>query len=808
MEIKTYDLSIDVDYAALTYSGRVRITLVGATQDLTLNSVGLKIRSVSAGGKPLRWEEKAEAEELVLHDVPSGATMIDLEFDGKAAEKNLVGFYRSRFDGGYILTTQFEATDARRFFPCLDHPAYKAVFNVEFTVAEDLKVIFNTPVEKETKGGDGKKVLRFQPTPRMSTYLLYVGIGKFAEVERTEGKFRVIVALPEEKRPSATYALEHAGKIIKFYEKYYDVPYPLPKMHLVAVPDFWAGAMENWGAITFREGFLLVDEGTSASVKKMATSGMSHEIAHQWFGDLVTMSWWNDLWLNESFATFMSYKAVHKLHPEWEVWSDFHSQNMTPAFLWDALTSTHPIETKVVSPSDINQIGSAIIYNKGGSVLRMVEAYVGEDTFSRGVSAYLKKFQYGNASGEDLWRAIEETAKVPVVEIMEKWIRKEGYPIITARLKGNSLHLEQARFLLKGREPAEPWPIPIVLRVNGKTQYLLMERKSMSIEVGPRVGEVLLNSGRTGFYRVSYGRELMALLTKKFGGLPEPDRWGMVQDLYAFALSGDATVDEYLKMVELSNGETSSLVVGELAGEITTLSQILHGNEKARSTFLKFITSQIERIGRTPRSGEADTVKTLRERLSWSLVLMDESYARELAKEFSRYDGSAPELRGAICMAYARLGGKEEHEELARRFSNAQNESETRNMAAGLMCFPQQDLLNSSLDMVFDPKTGMGKGLQLMSGAFSVAIATPEGRAVVWSWFVKNLDKLIRATQGSPLLSGMLQYYLPGGGLGREEEVRKEMTARTIPQGESGKAKGLELLSVYEKLYRSQPRTT
>jgi tricorn protease interacting factor F2/3 len=801
MEVRAYDLSLDISFKALTYSGKVGISLVDAAQDLILNSIDLKIRSISAGGKALQWEEKPKAEELILHDVPSGATRVDIEFEGKVVEGSLVGLYKSAFDGGYALTTQFESTQARRLFPCLDHPAYKAVFNVDITVEEGLKVIFNTPLEKETKGSNGKKVFKFEPTPKMSTYLLYVGIGKFFEVNRREGKLLVTIALPEEKKESGKYALDHAGKTVTFFEKYFDVPYPLPKMHLVSIPDTSFGGMENWGAIVFQEISLLVDQGMSALGKKRVMEVIAHEIAHQWFGDLVTMAWWNDIWLNESFATFMSYKAVDALHPEWEVWSDFHSDNMTRAFLWDALRSTHAIEANVVHPDDINEAFDAISYEKGGSVLRMVETYVGEDAFRRGVSAYLKKFQYGNASGPDLWIEIEKVANVPVPRIMDKWIKKEGYPIIAAHLEGSHLVLEQKRFLLTGTESVDPWPIPISLRVNGKIQHILMEGEKLSVDVGPHVEEVVLNVGRTGFYRVNYGPKLMALLTKKFKDLSEPDRWGMIQDLYAFVLSGETTVDAYLEMIERCIDETGRLVIGEIAGEVMNLAIVLRENKKARSIFLRFLNSQMERIGKMPRPGEPETVKALRERLSTGLVFMDESYARELAKEFPKYESSPPELRGCICMAYAKFGGKAAYDELAHRFLNAPTESESRDMGDGLMFFDQEDLLKKSLDIVFNPQTGMGKKMALFQSAISVATVTPQGRDLVWPWFAKNLDHFIKVTQGSTLCSLLLQYYLPRGGLGREEEVRRLMESKTIPSGESGKVKGVELLSVYGRLY-------
>jgi tricorn protease interacting factor F2/3 len=801
MEIKNYDLSLDIDYATLAYRGRVSIAIEGATPELTINSVGLKIHSVTALGKPLQWEEKTDAEELLIHDVPVGGTRVEIEFEGRVTEGNLAGFYKSRFNGGYILTTQFEATQARRLFPCLDHPAYKAVYNVDVAVEEGLVVIFNTPPEKESKRNDGKKWYRFQQTPRMSTYLLYLGVGRFFEVARKDGKLNVILALPEGKKATAEYALDHAGGTVTFFERYFGIPYPLPKLHLIAVPDTSFGGMENWGAITFQENSLLVDPATSALVKKRIVEVIAHEIAHQWFGDLVTMSWWNDIWLNESFATFMSYKAVDELHPEWNIWGDFYSDNMTLAFLWDSLHSTHSIERDVDRPAEINETFDEISYEKGASILRMVESYVGEEEFRRGVAAYLQRFQFSNASGGDLWKAIEEVTGVPIPRIVENWIRKKGYPIIDVKLDGEKMYLQQSRFLLYGRVPGELWPIPISIRVGKETKRFLMDTPGLTVELGPQAQDAVVNAGRTGFYRVRYPKDIMARHIARFREFPESERWGMVQDMYAFFLAGEVTIEEYLSLVDTCRGENSRLVVEEITGELGSLFPLVQGNEKILSIFRTFVSAQIDRIGRTARHGEPETAKALRERLALLLLFLDDKYAGELSKEFQHYDSVDPELRSSVAVSYAKFAAPEVHASLVQRFLNAPSETEASRMGMALMAFRQPEVLEKSLDLIADPKTGMGRGITLFQSAVAIATRTPIGREIVWRWFMKHVDSIMKVTLGSSLSSLLLQFYLPRGGIGKEEEVRRFMESKNFPGGEVGKAKGLELLTIYERIY-------
>jgi tricorn protease interacting factor F2/3 len=739
---------------------------------------------------------------MVLHGVPAGKARVELEFEGKVSDGAMVGLYKSRFDGGYLLTTMLCATNARRLFPCVDHPAYKAVFNVDVTVDASLNVVFNTPLDKEEKKEDGRKTLRFRPTPKMSTYLMYLGVGNIAEVERADGDLRVIVAVPNDKMEMTSYTLDHAGRSVRFFEKFFDVPYPLPKLHLISVPTAWFGGMENWGAIALNESQALVDKNSSALSKRWVVEVIAHEIAHQWFGDLVTMAWWDDVWLNESFATFMSYKAMDEFHPEWNIWNDFYSDNLTYSFFWDALKTTHPIEAKVESPDEIDELFDAISYQKGASVLRMMETYVGEEGFRKGVSDYLRKFQYSNAKGADLWKSIEAASGVPMSHVMESWIKMGGYPVVWACLKGTSLHLEQKRFLLSGESTGELWPLPIILRINGQTKRMLMERESLSIEVGDGISELIVNAGRTGFFRVHYCEKITACISDHFSELSEVDKWGVIEDSYAFLVSGLNSWDDYLALLERCRGETSQLIIGEIVSQMAFLGPLVYGHERVMKVFRDFASSQMDRIGLHPREGEAVTTKVLREHLAYVLVSLDEPSVTALSKEFEHYEDAEPELRGAIARAYAKRGGIKAHEDLVQRFLNAKTESEADKFGRALSSFPEPDLLEKTMELAFDPRTDTERRQSLVWGAIAQARSTPEGRAVLWRWFRKHADAIIAFCRGTAMMRSLLQSFIPFVGLGREVEMRRYMELKAFPGGEAGKKQGLELLPVLSRLHR------
>src|SRR5437867_9447564 len=565
-QVNEYDVFLDVDFDALRFSGKVRID-INSTGDISLDAVDLEVASVKTNDRNVPFKQHGN-----VVDIQTGrfSGTLEVDYKGKVSE-SLTGFYKAPYGDKYVLTTHFDAGHDRRLLPCIDHPAYKADFKLAVRTRNDLSVISNMPVEAEKKECN-KKTVTFQETPKMSTYLLYLGIGKFEEDKSRHNKtelYTASVVKPDGKIKTGL-AFEAAQKSLEFYEKYFGIPYDLPKLHLIAVPEFAYGAMENWGAITFREILLHADKDTSTSTKKSIAEVIAHEIAHMWFGDLVTMKWWDDLWLNESFATFMAYKVVDWAYPQWKIWQDFVKNSTGGAMARDALKNTHPIEAKVRSPEEIEELFDEISYGKGASILRMIEAYIGPDNFQKGVANYLQQFRYSNAAGRDFWTRLQQASGTEVNRIMEAWISKAGYPIVTVSLSNAKLKLEQERFLLAGGIEKQTWPIPVTMTVDGKTQRFLFDKEKSETNLASTPKSLKLNTDQTGFSLVYYqGRELQDLLWKS--RLSPLDKWGLISDAKALLLSGRMPIREYLSLLERFRKDEEYLPMFEISDQLELL---------------------------------------------------------------------------------------------------------------------------------------------------------------------------------------------------------------------------------------------
>ncbi|MBM2819622.1 MAG: peptidase rane alanine aminopeptidase [Nitrosarchaeum sp.] len=439
-----YRLEFEPIFKNFTFNGKETITIdcTEYVNSITLHCAELKIQSCNImHAKTLqkaviKTNAKKEEVTITIKNKIRGQAFIEIEFTGELNDR-LLGFYRSQYkqngETKYLATTQFEAADARRAFPCWDEPQVKATFDISIIAENKFTAISNMPVisKKQIKN---KVLYTFAKTPVMSTYLIYLGVGEFEYLSSNIGKTQVRVITTKGNKSKGKYSLELGKKLLVSYEKYFGIKYPLPKLDLIAIPDFAAGAMENWGAITFRETILLYDPRTSSTkTKQYIAEVISHEIAHQWFGNLVTMKWWNDLWLNESFATFMATKFVTKFYPEWDLWNQFIEDAMNTAMGLDSLKTTHPIDVKVNKPSEIREIFDAISYDKGGCVLRMLEHYVGESNFQKGLKNYLYNFKYKNAEGQDLWNAIGKISKMPVSKMVSTWLTQPGFPVVESK---------------------------------------------------------------------------------------------------------------------------------------------------------------------------------------------------------------------------------------------------------------------------------------------------------------------------------------------------------------------------------------
>src|SRR5436309_5570227 len=641
LQIESYDLFLDVDFRNLRFDGKVKIKLESET-DVKLNSVELEILEVDANGKPVKYN--LEGEDFTIK-TGKFVGELGIRYRGSISDK-LVGLYKAAYEGGYVVSTQFEAVSARRLLPCMDHPAYKADFKLTIRTDSDTSVISNMPSTSVRVDGP-RKTVEFPKTPRMSTYLMYLGIGKFEEVKDRFNGVDYIVATVPGKSSGAKFPLDVAKDSVRFFESYFGSKYNLPKLHLIGVPEFAAGAMENWGAITFREIALLVDDDSSIRIRKQVAEVIAHEVSHQWFGDLVTMKWWDDLWLNESFATFMAYKALDSMFPRWVVWQDFVRGETAGALARDSLVNTHPIEVRVNSPTEIEEIFDDISYGKGASIIRMLEAYAGEDEFMHGVRSYLEKYKFSNAAGNDLWNEIERTSKTRVKAIMNDWTRKPGYPVVNVKLDGKKLMIRQHRFLLNGSAEPSSWPVPITLKINGKEQKLLMEKSEESIAVPDGVDSLKLNLEETGFYRVYYE----GLYDKVWRSNMSPvDRYGIVSDAYAFAIQGKMDFSQYLALINRYMNEQEYLPAFEVSDQLSSLSTITRSVEE---TSRKFHRNQLKILA----NRKDENSVALQGSVASRLALLDMEYAKELSLRFNDYETAEPDMKQAIVVAHARAAG-------------------------------------------------------------------------------------------------------------------------------------------------------
>jgi tricorn protease interacting factor F2/3 len=774
MKIESYELFLDVDFRNLRFDGKVRIRLDSET-DVKLNSVELEIVEVEADGRPVKYN--LEGENL---SVKTGkfAGELSIKYRGSISDK-LVGLYKAAYNGGYVASTQFEAASARRMLPCLDHPAYKAEFKLTVRTDSDTSVISNMPPTSVKVDGP-RKTVEFRKTPRMSTYLLYLGIGNFEEVKDRLNGVEYIVATVPSKGSGARFPLDVAKDSVKFFESYFGSKYNLPKMHLIAVPEFAAGAMENWGAITFREIALLVDKDSSVRAKKQVAEVIAHEISHQWFGDLVTMKWWDDLWLNESFATFMAYKATDSMFPQWVVWQDFVRGETAGALGRDSLVNTHPIEVKVNSPSEIEEIFDDISYGKGASIIRMLEAYAGEDHFMRGVRSYLGKYKFSNASGSDLWNEIEHSSKTRVKAMMTEWIRRPGYPVVSVKAEGKKLMLRQERFLLNGKSEPSDWPIPLTLEINGKEKRLLMEKSQESVDVPGSFGSLKLNLEQTGFYRVYYD----GLYDKVWGSEMSPvDRYGIVSDAYAFTIQGRMDFNQYLDLINRYLNEPEYLPAFEVSDQLSSLYAI---TSRVAEISRIFHRTQLEIL--VKKKDENSVV--LRGSMASRLALVDKEYAKELASRFNEYESAEPDMKQAMVIAHARIS--EDFDGLLHNYKNRPSEEEKSRFLIGLTSFSHPTLNSRALELASSGEIRKQHVITLLSST----ARHPDGRAVTWDWITKNFEWLRTIYEGTGTLSRYFTYALPILGLDRAEDVTKFFGQHNAPETTKGVEAGLEKLGI------------
>ena len=784
-----YGISLEPDLDKFTFKGEETVTvdLNESVSEIVLNAIELQVHSAALNGngaslsaRNIRLDASRETVTLDFGEtVAPGRYDLALTFTGTLNDK-LHGFYRSQYAGPdgeprYMAATQFEATDARRAFPCWDEPECKATFQVTLAIPTGLKAISNTPIEAESQPRPGVTELRFAETPVMSTYLLAFIVGDLTAIQGRYqgpgGPTQVAVWTTPGKEEQGRFALDTSVSLLTFFNDYFGIPYPLEKLDHIALPDFAAGAMENWGAITYREIALLVDEAnSSAGTRQRVAEVVAHEMAHMWFGDLVTMQWWDDLWLNESFASWMGTKAVDWLFPEWEMWTQFVNMDTTRALSLDGLKNSHPIEQEVDNPAEVSQLFDAISYSKGASIIRMLEQFLGAETFRQGLREYIAANQYGNARTQDLWSALESASGQPVTSIMDTWTKQMGYPVLQVQASGapggQQLTISQERFvydrLLEDRGPApellpEIWQVPVRVSHGGDEPATIVmdgRQASLTLEAPAENGDgqwFKINPEQTGFFRVNYRPEDWDRLIPaiKSQELSAADRLGIQNDAYSLSKSGHLPITRFLSLAQAYANETDASVWGDLSSNLRDLEVLLTGGPVFQR-YQAFACSVFKprrrpsRLG-SPERGRAPGRPAAQHSPEPGGQLRRPGHfdpGRRALRAASLKDHNAvrPDLRGVVFSLAAQAGDRAVYDQLWELEKEADLQEEKMRLLMALARFEDQGLLTETLERSLTADVRLQDTISVVS---SVA-ANPHGRRLAWDFLKSNWPEFDR----------------------------------------------------------------
>ena len=818
-----YELMFEPLFHNFKFNGEEIITLnlSKPTNLIKIDAAELSIKEshIIQGGKIISSEsslnEKDEKLTIKLAKKIKGKAKLSIKFTGTLNDR-LLGFYKSQYKDRkgktkYLATTQFEAADARRAFPCWDEPAVKATFDVSLLVDKHLDAISNMPVISKKK--TGTKILhKFGRTPIMSTYLLYLGVGEFEYLHGKLRNIKIRIVTTKGNKNKGKLSLDFTKKFLGEYEKYFGIKYPLPKLDMIAIPDFAAGAMENWGAITFREAILLYDAKTSSTrTKQYIAEVISHEIAHQWFGNLVTMKWWNDLWLNESFATFMATKIVNKFYPEWDLWDQFLGDAMLEAMSLDALKNSHPINVDVKHPAQIREIFDAISYDKGGNVLRMLENYVGIENFRKGLKYYLTQHKYSNAEGQDLWKSIGRVAHKPVDAMMKTWIDQVGYPVVDVKRNNSKVSLTQRRFLSDGSISSKNrWSIPIHIEEGNHESSILMKSQKSVVSLKNIDSNFIVNSGRYGFYRVQYDDNSLAnlslLIDEKI--LNHVDRWSLQNDLFSQCVSGTKQIQEYLDFTTSYHDEDNYITLQNLAQNLYHLYKLTRKekfSDEIRTYTAQFLGTIFDRLGWDSQKNEKHTDALLRSFVITALgKLGDKEILNEAKKRFNKFlknkNSLAADLQEPVFVLVAWQGNEKTYNKLLSLYKKSTLQEEKIRFLMAMCNFKQKNLLLKTLALSLTPEV-RSQNIRVPIMGVSANIY---GSDILWPWLKNNWKKLVgRFGVGNPLANRIVASIGSVIDDKQEKDVRKFFKRMPLPGTERVIEQTLERVRIRSKFLRS-----
>jgi puromycin-sensitive aminopeptidase len=809
-----YDLTVRPDLAAGRFDGEVTIELSISepVRRVVLNAHALEVEPVRLRqgdtDHSVSLVAEPEAERVTVRvdgELAPGAATLTLRFSGELS-RGLVGFYRSTFvddDGNEraLAATQFEAPHARRAFPCFDEPDFKAVFAVTLVVAEGETALSNGPEVSREPTGDGRVAVRFADTIPMSTYLVAYVVGPLecSEAVEVDGIPVRVCHVPGRGR-LVHFARDVAAFALRYFTDYYGIPYPGAKLDLVALPDFAFGAMENLGCVTFRESLLLVDEEKVTQVEAANVAlTIVHEVAHMWFGDLVTMKWWNGIWLNEAFATFMEHAGVDAYRPEWRTWDDF-AMSRSGAMDIDALSNTRPVEYEVRTPEDADGMFDVLTYQKGGSVVRMLEQWLGTEAFRDGVRHYLARYGFANTETTDLWDALEEATGRPARRIMDTWIFQPGLPEVTVERVDGGVRLTQRRFTYEGTDSAARWAIPVLVRAHTAagetTTAALLEERSTTVEA-PQDATVVVDAGGEGFFRVRYPAPWRDELIDR-AVLGPRERFALLDDAWATTLAGDATAAGFLELAERFRGEDDLVVWRLLTSRLRDAGRLLDGDAHARyrERVRALVRPAFDRLGWEARPDEEPRARQLRGVLLDALgTVAGDGEAARRAPALLDDPHTDPDAAAAAVAVVAHHGDPDRFEEFLRRFRDAPTPQEQLRYLFALAQFPDETLVLRAVELA------LGDEVRAQNAPFLLQRALRHRAHGRRAWeTVRDRWERVESKIARTLLPRMLEGITWLVDDESVEDVPAFLAAHPIPEGARVIAQHLERQRVHRRL--------